>query len=185
MRHPFQSIAKKNIGKVLITLILLTLIFMIVMNWISKPLSNPVAPSGIISYELAGNVDTVQTILASWDVEARLIASFSLGLDYLFLVLYSTTIGMGCIWASGAFSGGHSFLRSTGVLLAWGQWFAALMDGVENAALFKLLLGDIQAPWPQIATICAIIKFAMIALGLTYVILVSPFRWIKQARSRT
>jgi hypothetical protein len=180
MRHPFQSIAKESMVKALITLILLTFIFMIMMNWISSPLSNPAAPSGIISYELAGNVDTVQQILASWDLQAKLIASLSLGLDYLFLVVYSTAIGMGCIWALSAFLDGRSFLVTTGVLLAWGQWFAALMDGVENAALIKLLLGDIQSPWPQIAKICAIIKFALIALGLTYVIISGLFKWIRR-----
>jgi hypothetical protein len=184
MRHPFQSIDKGSIGKVLITLTLLTLIFMIMMNWISSPLTNPAAPSGIISYELAGNVDMAYTILASWDVEAKHIASLSLGLDYLFLVVYSTAIGMGCIWASSAFSDGRSFLVTTGVLLAWGQWLAALMDGVENAALLKLLLGDIQSPWPQISRICAIIKFALIALGLIYVIIGSLFKWVKRAGPR-
>jgi hypothetical protein len=184
MHHPFQSIPKEALWKILIPLTLITLTLMIIMNWISTPLATAAAPNGIISYELAGSIEAVRAILASWVEETKLFAAFSLGLDYLFLVVYSSTIGMGCIWASRLFSNGLSFLGTMGVLLAWGQWLAALMDGVENAALLKLLLGDIHSSWPQIARICAIIKFTLIVLGLTYVIIAGLFKWIKRVRLR-
>jgi len=180
MRHPFQAIPSEKFCRVLIPLILITLISMIMMNWISSPLNNPDVPNGIISFELAGTTEAINRILASWDNEAQLTASLSLGLDYLFLVIYSTAIGVGCIWASGAFTLRGSLLASIGVLLAWGQWLAALLDGVENAALIRLILGDIQSPWPQVARICAIIKFSLIALGLMYVILGASVRLIRR-----
>ena len=183
MRHPFQAIPSEKFNKGLNPLILITLISMFVMNWISAPLNTPAAPNGIISFELAGTREAIHSILASWDTEAQLTASLSLGLDYLFLVIYSTAIGMGCIWASGVFTPRGSFLVTTGVLLAWGQWLAALMDGVENAALIRLILGEIQSPWPQIARICAIIKFSLIALGLLYVFLGALHRVIQRASS--
>ena len=65
-----------------------------------------------------------------------------------------------------------------------GLYNIIFMDGVVNAALLKLLLGNIQSPWPQIARICAIIKFALIAVGLTYVIIGGLFKWVKRAGSR-
>ena len=184
MAHPFQAISQERIGKYLVPLILLTLILMFAMNWLSTPLINYDAPNGIISYELAGNINAIHSILTSWDTNAQLIASLSLGLDYLFLVTYSTTIGMGCIWASVAFTSRGSFLLNTGVLLAWGQWLAAIFDGIENAALIKLLLGDLQSPWPQVARICAIMKFALITMGLIYFI-VGAFLRIFQRTSKS
>jgi len=60
--------------------------------------------------------------------------------------------------------------HSIGLLLAWGLWAAALFDAIENLALFTELLGNNVAPYPQIAQICATIKFGLILLGLLYVI---------------
>jgi hypothetical protein len=57
-----------------------------------------------------------------------------------------------------------------GLLLAWGLWIAAVSDATENLALFTELLSNNVAPWPQIAQICATIKFGLILLGLLYVI---------------
>ena len=185
MRHPFQAISPDRIGKVLIPLILLTLTFMITLNWLSAPLSNPSTPNGIISFELAGEVDAARTILASWDAETQLIAALSLGLDYLFLVVYSTAIGMGCIWTTSAFSPNGALLMTTGVLLAWGQWFAALFDGFENAALLNMLLGDLQSPWPQVARIFAITKFTLIALSLIYVMIGALIKIVRRAHPRS
>jgi hypothetical protein len=61
-------------------------------------------------------------------------------------------------------------LVSLGIYLAWGQWIAALLDGLENTSLFIILLQAPAYPWPQIAQIAAIIKFTLIILGLVYVL---------------
>jgi hypothetical protein len=182
MRHPYQSISSDRFARYLIPLIILTLFFMFVMNWLGSSLNNSTAPSGIISFELAGDVETSSAIIDSWDPVSRVIASFSLGLDYLFLILYSSTIAMGCIWAMNAFLSRSTFLLSTGILLAWGQWLAALFDGVENAALLKILLDEIQAPWPQVAQICAVLKFSLIALGLIYIVIGALIKSVKKRR---
>ena len=52
-----------------------------------------------------------------------------------------------------------------GAPLAWGLWIAALLDFVENFALVILLFGWVQSPWPQIAAVCAAIKFALLLLA--------------------
>ena len=184
MRHPFQSISPDRLPRYLIPLTLLTLIFMFTLNWLGSSLITGPAPSGIISFELAGDVQTSEAIIDSWDPRSQMIASLSLGLDYLFLVIYSSTIGLGCIWAMSVyFVSQSSILRPTGILLAWGQWFAALFDGVENAALLELLLGKIQSPWPQIAQICATLKFSLIALGLIYIVIGALVKSVKRARA--
>src|SRR5258708_545445 len=57
---------------------------------------------------------------------ARAEGSVNLGLDYLFLILYSTTLAFACIWAAGQLPPGPWV--NAGVWLAWGQWTAALFD---------------------------------------------------------
>jgi hypothetical protein len=60
--------------------------------------------------------------------------------------------------------------------LAWGQWFAALLDIVENIALMVMLVTFVQAGYihelvPRITQIVAGIKFTLVFLGLTYTFL--------------
>jgi hypothetical protein len=55
-----------------------------------------------------------------------------------------------------------------GPWLAWGLWAAAALDYVENFGLLFLLFGMVQSPYPQIAAVCAAIKFALLAVGLVY-----------------
>ena len=40
----------------------------------------------------------------------------------------------------------------------------------QNVALYAILLGNNAPPWPQVAQICALIKFGLILAGLLYVI---------------
>ncbi|HUS94261.1 MAG TPA: hypothetical protein VMZ24_03680 [Patescibacteria group bacterium] len=61
------------------------------------------------------------------------------------------------------------------VLLALGLLMAALLDAIEDAVLLKMLDAGVSSPWPQISFVCAIVKFGLIFLGLTFVIVVSVY----------
>jgi hypothetical protein len=135
---------------------------------VDRAITNPTVPYGIVSFELAGDAASAQRMVDSWDETARMWAAFSLGFDYLFLVLYSTTIGLACVWAADRFARGRSLLASLGPPLAWGQWLAALLDGTENAALTHILVGGALAPWPAVARWCALPKFFLVAAGMLY-----------------
>ena len=45
---------------------------------------------------------------------------------------------------------------------------AALLDAVENIALFELLLGSTSTAWPVVARACATAKFVFVIGGLSY-----------------
>jgi len=120
-------------------------------------------PKGILAFEFAGDWATARQILTEWGEAGRIRAGVSLGLDYLFLVLYSTAIALACLWAAGRLP--HPAL---GVALAWAQWVAAGFDASENAALLAILLGARQGPWPQLARRCAAVKFVLIGSGTLY-----------------
>ena len=84
--------------------------------------------------------------------------------------LYSTAIACACAWIAGALRDRARPLALIGWLLGWGQWLAALLDAVENGALLTMLLDVPAQPWPAVARWCAVLKFALVLLGLIYTI---------------
>jgi hypothetical protein len=181
MSHPFESLSK-NQRKVLFWLALLgSLLLMTTLNIIGAPLITEAAPYGVVSFEFAGNAAQAQTIIRSWDQQARLYAAFSLGLDYLFMLAYSSAIGLGCLWAASVLRAKNKRLARLGAPLAWGQWAAVLLDAVENLALTRILLASAAEPWPELARWCATFKFLLVFLGLAYslygLVVVFVARW--------
>jgi len=168
MNHPLQNIPENRVRGLFIVLLVVTLLIMVIMNMVGAPLMTHAAPSGIISYELAGSAVKSQSILDSWDESARQYAAFSLGLDYLFMLFYSTTIALGCVWSGRVLAARAITLSVIGVPLAWGQWMAAVFDAVENFGLTLILFGANGQIWAPVARWCAIIKFGLIFLGITY-----------------
>ena len=102
MKHPFMEIPARSARRIFLSLLLVTpSAVMVILNLVSAPLTTPAAPLGIISYELAGSIEKAQSILDSWNASAQLHAAFALGFDYVFMLAYSTTIGLACVMASG------------------------------------------------------------------------------------
>ena len=170
MKHPLQCIQNRR-PRIFFMLLVLTLVIMITMNLLGNPLVNSSAPYGIISFELAGNPQRAGNILSSWDHQEQLAAAFLIGLDFMFLALYSTTIGLGCIWSCDVLAASRWPLILFGIPLAWGQWLAALMDILENISLMFILLVSTASPWPELARGFAVIKFGLIFLGMVYIFL--------------
>lgn len=168
MSHPFQLIPKTIFPRIFWLFLFATLVLMVLLNWEGGPLTTRQAPFGIVSFELAGSVGRSQAMLDSWNANAQLHAAFSLGLDYLFMVVYSAMIGLACIWSGERLQAINWPLARLGVWLAWGLWLAALFDAVENLALLSNLFNGPMTPWPQVAAICAVFKFSLILLGLIY-----------------
>jgi len=151
-------------------LLALTIILTVVLQAVDAPLKTPVAPQGIVSYELAGTTAAAQSILDSWDVNAKVHAGFSLGLDYLYMPVYALTIGLACVWAARVLGSWKRWLGSLGRVLAFGLGLAALLDATENFALTTMLFSAAADPWPAVARWCATGKFALIIAGLVYVL---------------
>lgn len=171
MKHPFETLtAYANRALFLVSLIL-TLILMRVMNTLGAVLINATAPSGVISFELAGDLATIERMLASWDVSALQRLAFSLGLDFFYLLMYATSISLACLWAGRVWRRAGWKGLNFGVWAAWGLWLAAALDAVENIALTRLLFGE-RLDWlPLVARWVATFKFGLILLGLLVVVL--------------
>jgi hypothetical protein len=157
-------------GRVLWPLTITTVVVMVAMGVLDQPIKSHQARLGIVSFELAGDVPTAQAIVDSWDARARSVAGVGLGLDYLFMLAYSTTLALACLWATTVFGRRGSVLASVGVPLALGQWLAAVCDGIENVALIRTLVDGAADPWPAVAWWAAVPKFVLLTLGVTYIV---------------
>ena len=160
MTHPLVALAPEKRVRWFVPLLIATLLLTFLFRFIG-----PSQPT-IVDFELAGSVPKAQAIIDAWSETDRIRAGFSLGIDYLYMPVYSMTIALACVLA--AFVLKSKTWRSIGLLLAWGLWAAAIFDATENVALFTELLGNNVAPYPQIAQLCATIKFGLILAGLLY-----------------
>lgn len=164
MRYPIPA------GKRLLVFLIMLVLTLVVSRLMRGPLQTSAAPAGIVSFELAGSETQARAILAAWDAQARSFAEYSLRLDFLFLIGYSTTLGLACLWADSVIRA-RGLPFQIGVPLAWAMWLAALFDTLENIALLVVLHGQPQSPWPQIARWSAIPKFTLVLIGLVYILL--------------
>jgi hypothetical protein len=151
---------------------------------VNAPLTTRMAPSGIVSFEIAGTLERAHAILQSWGERERLLAAFGLGLDYLFLCTYSTFFALACYSAGEAARAVGSRMASLSGPLAWAQWIAAGFDAVENMALLFLLLGETSQFWPALASWCASVKFALIGAGLIFIIWGTGLRTLEELLGR-
>jgi len=177
MHHPFEYIRVGVRDRMIFPLIGLGLLLFFLLNLVGSPLVTPTAPYGIVSFELARNPAQAQAILDSWEQPAQLRAAFSLGLDFLFIPIYSTGLTLCCLWAAQfqrerrRFPNWLVLIGIPGILLAWAQTLAGGLDLIENLALINMLLGSVSAPWPQVSSICATVKFSLVGMGILYSLL--------------
>jgi hypothetical protein len=124
----------------------------------------------IVDFELAGSVDRANEILGTWRAEgviddAKRIQIF----DLIYPLIYAAALAGGCLAAAGAWGGaGRVRLATAGIALAWVASAAAAFDYAENVGLDISLWDEPATPWPQIAFVAAVLKFAAIYLSLLY-----------------
>jgi hypothetical protein len=167
--HPWSWIPDRHQAKVFWLMLALTLGVMFALQLLGAPLVTQRSPAGIVSYELAGDIAQSQAMVAAWGEQGGIYAGLNLGLDYLFILAYATSIGLACVLV------GRSLIAfprwaALGNLLAWGLLVAATLDAVENYALIRILLGSQQANLAFLARWAALVKFALVLLAILYVL---------------
>ncbi len=172
MRHPLEAIPPDKRARVFLPLLIATLLITFAFRFIG-----PAKPT-IVEFELAGTVSKSTDIINAWTPLERIHAGFSLGFDFLYMPIYSTTIALACVWAAGVFRSG--VWKSIGRALAWGLWLAAILDAIENLALMSNLFGSPIEPFPALAALCAALKFGLILAGLLYVVVGAGGRLVKR-----
>ena len=167
MSHPFLSFSPSTHKRLFWSFLVLTIIATLVLQIIDGALQTAAAPSGIVSYELAGTATAAGNILSSWDANAQLHAAFSLGFDYLYMLAYTVTLALVALWLAEVQTG---LMRTLGVLLAWGMGIAGLADALENYFLWQMLVSGANDTAAMMAHWAALVKFGLIILTFVYVI---------------
>ena len=185
MTHPFEEFNPYHKKKYFVFLLILTIVIMASMNIIGSQLTTSSAPYGIISFEFAFSPAHAQEIINSWGTEAQLRAAFIQGLDFLFPLVYSAALGLGCILTSDVLRRRAKPLARAGAPIAWGLLLAALCDYIENIALVAILFGRVQSPLPEIAGVCAVIKFSIIFIAIGYILYGLVIRLISSSSTQS
>lgn len=161
MNKPFSI----GINKVFGISIVLTLGWMILMSMSVKPFNS----KQIVAFELAKTPEVATNIINEWkEQEVMANASRSIYLDFVFLVLYSFSISLGCLVLS-KFTD-NVFLLKLGFWLSRIMIIAGFSDVIENIAMLKTLSGEITIQTTAVAYWFAIIKFSIVIVSLLFVL---------------
>lgn len=153
-------------------------------SWVGSTgarLRTDASPFGIVSLELAGTPEVAQRIYAAWGETGQQVAQFNIRIDYLYLIAYGIALSIGCAVARRWWAGRSRQLAHLGGPLTWAMLVAALSDACENVMLWQMLHNPVDARWPSLARGFAVLKFALLAVGLLY-ILCGAFSRIGQRR---
>ena len=161
---------ENNQNRITTLLLMMTVLNIIVMRSFDSPLKNDISPNGIVSFELAKDLDETIKILDSWDTNAKMNAALSLGFDFLFLLVYSSFIALLIFSINNRLWKQSSFYKVGTFLIAL-IFVAAVFDIIENIALIKLLLGDLEQIWSSIAYYFAVSKFVIVLICIIYLLI--------------
>jgi hypothetical protein len=123
---------------------------------------------GIVSLELCDLNSSCLKILGEWDAARRQKAAFSLGFDYLFILMY--TAGILSVLATVKERLGLSLIPITNLAVS-AVLIAAVCDAIENVLLLKFLETESIATYAVPAGYFAALKFALLASAAIWAVI--------------
>jgi hypothetical protein len=162
-----NSLSRKQ---VLLLLGIATVVLDLVMLYLDQKMKDSGGPS-ILGFEFAGSEQQATQVMAEWGTDGRHYARWSLWLDYAFMLSYGSFFALAAV-ATREFArkGGLRRLAAAGVVAPIAAVTAAGFDATENVFLLLTLGGHGGGFGPPIATVCASLKFALIAFAIGYVL---------------
>lgn len=127
---------------------------------------------GIVSFELAGNINSSDEIVNYWADNNNLsLAAFSIGFDYLFILFYvSFTFIWTSILSDGFYNKTAKYVANFIMLITV---LAGILDMIENYSLMQVLGGSQDNIWPLISNYFASFKFIFLFIALLYNLIIS------------
>ena len=176
-----KSFINQNKKILSFTLMLLLIVSTLTLSYFDKFLKTPVAPKGIVSFELGQTLPKSQAIMASWDEQAKTFAGLSLGFDFLYIPVYTGFLALLLFFSIEKLTK-NELLHKTGKTLIYLIFLAGLLDVIENIALIKLLTGEQQALLSMIAYLAASVKFLIIASVILFLIISWAYRYFRKKK---
>lgn len=161
------SLSRKQL---LILLGIATVVFDLALIFLDQKMKDAGGPS-ILGFEFAGSERQAAKAMAEWGASGRHYARWSLWIDYGFMLSYGSFFALAAT-ATRDFArrNGLRRLAAVGVLAPLAAVAAASFDAIENAFLLLTLGGHGGSLAPLIATVCASLKFGLIAFAIAYVL---------------
>lgn len=145
--------------------------------WVAVPITvgwivfmRPYTPKNIIAFEFAKTTEQANAIMEMWGTHGVELARTGIYLDFIFLILYATTIMLGCKVAARYSS--RPMVVQIGNILSISIWMAALCDSIENLAMLNTL-AEISSTTVSIAYYFAALKFSIVLICMLFVIIAS------------
>jgi len=126
---------------------------------------------GIIAFELAGTTERAAEILGHWGQDGRAAARVSLGIDFVYLVVYGVFLTLAVLELRDvARARGWAAYARPGAVVALLPGVAAACDVVEDIGLWLMVEGEGTAHIPPFATGFALAKFVALAVVAIYLL---------------
>jgi len=126
-------------------------------------------PGNIVQFELAHSVDVADKIIQDWGAAGIEQARLSIYMDFVFLILYSWAIGLGCKQVA-KYSEIELFMRAS-VFFMKATWFAGCCDLIENLAML-FTLNHTNEMTVSAAYYFALLKFILLITSLLFIVFV-------------
>jgi len=139
----------------------------IAMWHIDAGLRNTTTPNGIVSFEFCAYTDSCHAALMAWGAEGQSLAMLSLGLDYLFMLLYPGFICVCLLLLARQLT---PRLKQVTTFAAWIALAAGVADAIENYALIQIVLNQTDTYYGWLAALFATIKFSILGITLPWLI---------------
>lgn len=165
MDHPFRSLDPRVLRSFTIRLGGLLVFATALMMFVDLPLQGQSSPWGIVSFELAATPLRALRMLLEWKSRgAMAYAKLSLIVDFVYLVIYSLFFASLAVWI-----GSRLDETAWSARAAWAATYAAAFDVLENGVLlYEVVRFTTPAPFPQLATSFATLKFALLIFSAAY-----------------
>ena len=166
-----------SLKQIYVALWIIFLPTLVAMATIDAGLKGPHTPAGIISFELCELSSSCDAIMSQWGTSGVRLAMLSLGLDYLYLLLYPALIGIGLLLLVPRLP---ASLRTVSKAVGWLAFFAAPADGGENYFLIEAIVHDALLPYTHWAAICSVTKFAVFGISALWLLLMLPLGLLRR-----
>lgn len=149
------------------------LVLLVALILVNQPLQTGSAPQGIVSFQMAGTADQAHAILRSWRSDGLVWAQISLWLDFLFIPTYVLAL----VQLTRHFTRDRPGVRERMIA----RWIRTLFiaAGLSDMAENILLLSNFNPPTDALslsATICALIKYTGLTLGIAGLVIIRAAR---------
>lgn len=143
------------------------LFIFIIMRFQGYPLITPISKKAIVDLEFADTSERLHELLSHWDLA---IVKLNIWLDFLFIVAYVSFLAYASLAVTSK-SGNEGKLQRTGIWMARVAFLAGVFDILENLLMLQSINGSYSDPSLILTYYCAAIKFFLIGVVISFLLI--------------